>query len=125
MRLEKWRDGCRGREWADCFVTDGRSSAYAASEHFVFQIWPESDGDRSDAVNFWEQQGPGDYPDDDFVRGFARARRGKLDDDLISQLLAAESDGGRLSEDELLELKRLADDPGGNRTPHPTKRSRK
>ncbi len=38
----------------------------------------------------------------DFVRGFARARRDDLADDLISQLLAAESDGGRLSEDELV-----------------------
>jgi cytochrome P450 len=38
----------------------------------------------------------------DFVRGFARARRGDLGDDLISQLLIAESDGGRLSEDELV-----------------------
>ena len=38
----------------------------------------------------------------DFVRSFARARRGDLGDDLISQLLIAESDGGRLSEDELV-----------------------
>ncbi len=38
----------------------------------------------------------------DFVRAFARARRGDLGDDLISQLLVAESDGGRLSEDELV-----------------------
>ena len=38
----------------------------------------------------------------DFVRGFARARRGDLGDDLISQFLIAESDGGRLSEDELV-----------------------
>src|SRR5271154_1889267 len=38
----------------------------------------------------------------DFVRAFARARRGDLGDDLISQLLIAESDGGRLSEDELV-----------------------
>ena len=35
----------------------------------------------------------------DFVRGFARARRRDLGDDLISQLLIAESDGGKLSED--------------------------
>ena len=38
----------------------------------------------------------------DYVRGFARARRGDPGDDLISQLLIAESDGGRLSEDELI-----------------------
>jgi cytochrome P450 len=38
----------------------------------------------------------------DFVRGFARARRSDLGEDLISQLLVAESEGGRLSEDELV-----------------------
>ncbi len=38
----------------------------------------------------------------DFVRGYARARRSDLRDDLISQLLAAESNSGRLSEDELV-----------------------
>src|SRR5580700_808462 len=37
----------------------------------------------------------------EFVGGYARARRGNLGDDLISQLLVAESDGGKLSEDEL------------------------
>jgi cytochrome P450 len=37
-----------------------------------------------------------------FVRGFARARRGGSGDGLISQLLIAESDGGRLSEDEMV-----------------------
>ncbi|HEY1782179.1 MAG TPA: cytochrome P450 [Roseiarcus sp.] len=38
----------------------------------------------------------------DYVRGFARARRKDLGDDLVSQLLVAESDGGKLSEDELV-----------------------
>jgi cytochrome P450 len=38
----------------------------------------------------------------DFMRAHARARRSDLRDDLISQLLRAESDGGRLSEDELV-----------------------
>ena len=38
----------------------------------------------------------------DYVRGFARARRGDPGDDLVSQLLIAEGDGGRLSEDELV-----------------------
>ncbi len=38
----------------------------------------------------------------DYVGGFARARRGDLDDDLVSQLLIAEADGGKLSEDELI-----------------------
>ena len=37
-----------------------------------------------------------------YVRGFARLRRGDLGDDLVSQLLIAESDGGKLSEDELI-----------------------
>jgi cytochrome P450 len=38
----------------------------------------------------------------DFMRAYARARRSDLRDDLISQLLCAESDGGKLSEDELV-----------------------
>ncbi len=38
----------------------------------------------------------------DYVRGFARARRSDPGDDLVSQLLIAESDGGKLSEDELI-----------------------
>jgi unspecific monooxygenase len=37
-----------------------------------------------------------------YVRGFARARRKDLGDDLVSRLLTAESDGGKLSEDELV-----------------------
>ena len=37
----------------------------------------------------------------EFIRGYARARRADFQDDLISQLLIAECDGGRLSEDEL------------------------
>jgi cytochrome P450 len=38
----------------------------------------------------------------DYVRGFACTRRGDPGDDLVSQLLIAESDGGKLSEDELV-----------------------
>ncbi|HZZ59850.1 MAG TPA: cytochrome P450 [Roseiarcus sp.] len=38
----------------------------------------------------------------EFIRGYARARRADLRDDLISQLLVAESEGGMLSEDELV-----------------------
>ncbi len=38
----------------------------------------------------------------DFIRGYARARRSDLRDDLISQLLVAEGDGGKLNEDELV-----------------------
>ncbi len=37
-----------------------------------------------------------------YVRGLARARRGDPGDDLVSQLLIAESDSGKLSEDELV-----------------------
>ncbi len=37
-----------------------------------------------------------------FMRAHARARRSDLRDDLISELLRAESEGGRLSEDELV-----------------------
>ncbi len=38
----------------------------------------------------------------DFMRGYAKVRRAELRDDLISQLLVAESEEGRLSEDELV-----------------------
>ncbi len=38
----------------------------------------------------------------EFMRGYARARRVDLRDDLISQLLVAESEDGRLSEDQLV-----------------------
>ena len=38
----------------------------------------------------------------DYVRNFARARRSDVGDDLVSQLLITESDGGKLSEDELV-----------------------
>lgn len=37
-----------------------------------------------------------------YVRGFARLRRGDLGEDLVSQLLIAESGGGKLTEDELV-----------------------
>jgi unspecific monooxygenase len=37
-----------------------------------------------------------------FLRGYVQQRRGARGDDLISQLIAAEADGGRLSEDELI-----------------------
>ena len=38
----------------------------------------------------------------DFMRGYAKVRRAELRDDLISQLLVAEGEEGRLSEDELV-----------------------
>ena len=37
-----------------------------------------------------------------FLRGYVRQRRASPGDDLISQLIAAEAEGGRLSEDELI-----------------------
>jgi cytochrome P450 len=37
-----------------------------------------------------------------FLRGYVAERRGARTDDLISQLIGAEADGGRLSEDELI-----------------------
>ncbi len=37
-----------------------------------------------------------------FLRGYVEQRRGARTDDLISQLIGAEADGGRLSEDELI-----------------------
>ena len=54
----------------------------------------------------------------DFMRGYARARRSDLRDDLISQLLAAESEGGRLSEDELVTTCILVLNAGHEATVH-------
>ena len=54
----------------------------------------------------------------DFVRGYARARRSDLGDDLISQLLVAESDGGKLSEDELVATVILLLNAGHEATVH-------
>ena len=54
----------------------------------------------------------------DFVRAHARARRGDLGDDLISQLLIAESDRGRLSEDELIATVILLLNAGHEATVH-------
>jgi cytochrome P450 len=54
----------------------------------------------------------------DFVRDYARARRGDLGDDLISQLLIAESEGGKLSEDELISTVILLLNAGHEATVH-------
>ncbi len=54
----------------------------------------------------------------DFVRGFARARRGDPGDDLISQLRVAESDGASLSEDELVATVILLLNAGHEATVH-------
>jgi cytochrome P450 len=54
----------------------------------------------------------------DFVRGYARARRRDLGDDLISHLLVAESDGGKLREDELVATVILLLNAGHEATVH-------
>jgi cytochrome P450 len=54
----------------------------------------------------------------DFVRGYARARRADLRDDLISRLIEAESDGGALSEDELVTTVILLLNAGHEATVH-------
>ena len=54
----------------------------------------------------------------DFVRDYARARRRDLCDDLISQLLIAESDGGKLGEDELVATVILLLNAGHEATVH-------
>ncbi len=54
----------------------------------------------------------------DFVRGYARARRSDLGDDLISQLLIAEGDGGKLREDELVATVILLLNAGHEATVH-------
>ncbi len=53
-----------------------------------------------------------------FMRSYARMRRGDLRDDLISQLLLAESDGGRLTEDELVSTCILLLNAGHEATVH-------
>jgi cytochrome P450 len=53
-----------------------------------------------------------------FMRSCARARRADLRDDLISRLLEAESDGGRLSEDELVATAILLLNAGHEATVH-------
>jgi unspecific monooxygenase len=53
-----------------------------------------------------------------FIRGYAQARRTDLGDDLISQLLVAESEEGRLSEDELVTTAILLLNAGHEATVH-------
>ncbi len=53
-----------------------------------------------------------------FVRAYARRRRADLGDDLISALLTAESEGGRLSEDELVSTVMLLLNAGHEATVH-------
>jgi hypothetical protein len=75
LLLEKWEQSCPPTEWQDCFIAGDRS-AYSVAENFVFRIWPDDDGDRGAAQNFWEQQGREDNPDGEFVRGFAEGALG-------------------------------------------------
>ena len=53
-----------------------------------------------------------------FIRAYARARRADLRDDLISELLVAESEEGRLSEDELITTSILLLNAGHEATVH-------
>src|SRR5262249_28143611 len=69
IQLEKLRDRC-WRDWEGFFVSGGHS-AYGVAERFVFAIWPEENADRDAPQNYWEQRGFEDYPDDEFIRGFA------------------------------------------------------
>ena len=54
----------------------------------------------------------------EFIRAYARARRADLGDDLIGQLLVAESEEGRLSEDELVTTAILLLNAGHEATVH-------
>jgi cytochrome P450 len=54
----------------------------------------------------------------DFMRAYASARRSDLRDDLISRLLEAEGDGGKLSEDELVASTILLLNAGHEATVH-------
>jgi hypothetical protein len=71
IRLNDMRD-LAASAW-NYWFTDQKGAAYSTAEFFVFQMWPEDDGDRSAAYNFWEQRGFDQFhqPKDDFVCGFA------------------------------------------------------
>jgi hypothetical protein len=61
-----------GTDWDDHFSDNEVRSAYSASELFTFIVWPEHDGDRSSADDFWERRGfEGDHPVGEYVRGFS------------------------------------------------------
>jgi hypothetical protein len=53
MCLERWK-AAFGWEW-DRFFTDDFSNAYSEAEQVAFAVWPEHDGDRRMADEFWEQ----------------------------------------------------------------------
>jgi hypothetical protein len=70
--LRQWKNSA-GNDWNACFAT-GENDAYGACEKFVFTIWPEHDGDRQMAKEFWENnasEGQSDHPEDTYVLGFA------------------------------------------------------
>lgn len=54
----------------------------------------------------------------DFMRGYVKERRGDLRDDLLSHLIMAESEGGKLSEDELVTTAILLLNAGHEATVH-------
>jgi hypothetical protein len=71
IRLAEWRNAYPGTDWEVVFAADDRA-AYCSAEHFVFGVWPENDGDRSAANDFWEPRGfEATHPSGDYVRGFA------------------------------------------------------
>jgi hypothetical protein len=71
IRLERWK-AKMGWEW-DQFFADHPNNAYSSAELFVFEIWPEDEGDRGTAQVFWvEALGDDSSAADDpqFVKGF-------------------------------------------------------
>ena len=71
IRLERWK-AKMGWEWAQ-FFADDPNGAYSVAELVVFVIWPEDDGDRSNAQSFWEGVLGDDIStadDPQFVKGF-------------------------------------------------------
>jgi hypothetical protein len=69
--LERWLLIYRGNE--DAIFRDDLNHAYSSAELTVFGIWPDRDGDRSAAEEFWEERLGDDASAAEhvqFVRGF-------------------------------------------------------
>jgi hypothetical protein len=71
IRLAAWKNQC-SRDWDAMFQSDDQS-AYGPSQNLVFAIWPEHNGDREPAGEFWEGESGNEYPADEYLRGFANA----------------------------------------------------
>jgi hypothetical protein len=79
IQLDNFR-GRAGTDWDACFW-DMPNDAYSTAEKFFFSVWPEHDGERSEANEFWERQGfEKDHPVGDYVRGFAEGALSVWDD---------------------------------------------